>query len=159
VHLASEKERLARFNIWTGETQTIYEEEEYIIYVLLSPSHDRILMQKANDETTELMILTLDGEVVQSRKLEQQGYVTADWNAESSDELLLSYYYFDEKDEEEHQIIESWNVEQNTVKEINSPSLEMKWYSSNLYLYVDHGEDETLEEGELFIGDIRTDEF
>lgn len=157
IQTAGEKEALQCFNIKTGEQTMVYEEDDFIIYALLSPDKDRILLQKASDERTELLVMTLQGEIVQSRKLEQQGYVTADWNQESPFSVLLAYHYFDQN-EEEQLVVENWDLQNNDVTPVLTPSLDVQWYSSNLYLYIDHEEDFDLASGKLYVGDIRTGE-
>src|SRR5699024_9689979 len=135
---------------------SIFEDDGYILYTSLSPEKDRILVQIANEERMEVFVLSLSGEVLQSRELDTHGYLTADWNPESTHMILLAYHHFDE--EEEHLIVENWDIEDNTAETISSPSLELKWYSSNLFLFVDNKEDDTLQEGDLYVGDIRTHE-
>ena len=158
VHIShDQKEQLVRFNLFTGDMRTVYESESYFLYVGLSPNKRQILLQLTEGEKAKALVLSIQGDLVQERELATQGYVSADWNPDDANLILLSYYYFEEGEEEEV-IVENWNLEENTAEMISSPTLELKWYSSNLFLYVDHGEDVSLNEGALFIGDIRTNE-
>lgn len=156
VHTGDGKtEELIRFDIFSGKMTTVYTEETILLYVGLSPDNKRILLQKAEDDQTTLTLLTMSGDVIQERDIDTHGYVTANWNPDDENLVFLSYHQ--EAESGEDIVVEKWNIEENTVVSMETPSLNVQWYSANLYVYIDFEGDETEEKGKLIVGDLRSD--
>lgn len=156
VHTGNESsEFISIFHILTGEVTPVFSEKTYILYVGLSPDKEKVLIQKAQDDQTELVVISMEGAHIQNRIIKTDGYVTADWNPEQPDVLLVAYYA--EAENEEEIVVEKWDLKDNTSAPLTSSSLYTKWYSSNLYVYLQR-EDVDDDAGDLFIGDLRSDE-
>lgn len=157
VHLGdTENDALAVYNIHNGNMQTFYESSSYILTVELSKDLDKIAVQLIEGDASEVEVIDLEGNVKQTKELPASGYIGMDWNPEDDNMIFLSYPEF--IDGEETIVLENWMIDVNETTRIETASLETRWYSSNLYLYIDHNGDHTLENGELYIGDIRNDE-
>ena len=156
IHTGNDSsEAISRFHIYTGELTPVFSEETFMLYIGFSPDKKRLLIQKAQDDQTELVVLSIDGDVIQERVIDTHGYVTADWNPEKPNLILLAYHY--ETENAEEIIVEKWDIEDNSAVVIEGSSLDIQWYSANLYVYVQvDGEDD--QAGELYIGDLRSDE-
>lgn len=154
VHTGKEnQDTLYRFNLMTGKLTLLYEAETIILTTAISEDKQSILVQTADKEGGELRIINSAGEVKQKLAIETNGYLNVNWNPVDQDQLFISYYKW-----EEEMIIQKWDMETNQLVDIQSKSLTPIWYSGNLYLYVDNLDDFTLQTGELYMGDIRTNE-
>ena len=135
IHTGNDSsEAISRFHIYTGELTPVFSEETFMLYIGFSPDKKRLLIQKAQDDQTELVVLSIDGDVIQERVIDTHGYVTADWNPEKPNLILLAYHY--ETENAEEIIVEKWDIEDNSAVVIEGSSLDIQWYSANLYVYV-----------------------
>lgn len=144
---------LSLFNIFTGETEPIYEAGSIILTAIISENQQQIVIQVASENGGELRVIDRSGAVVQTLPLETKGFVNVNWNPANQHHIFISYYQSDS-----NMVVGDWNTETNEIVSIPSASLTPLWYSANLYLYVDNKEDFSLETGELYMGDIRTNE-
>lgn len=157
VHLGNAAEdQLAVYDLHTGEIDMIYSLPAYILSVELSNDADKIALQTINGTTSNVQVIDLEGNVLQTQEVGASSYVGIDWNPEDDDLLFISYPEF--VDYQENIVLKKWDLATDEVIRLETTSLDTRWYSSNLYLFVDHNGDETLEEGALYIGDIRTGE-
>ncbi|MCC5895839.1 MAG: hypothetical protein JJU16_10285 [Alkalibacterium sp.] len=144
---------LISHNLFTGETHSIYEEHSYFLSVEISHTNDYILFQEVSDSGVILNIIDLDGELAHSIPINYSGYVTLDWNAVNPELIFLSHYAYDVEDETESILVQIWNTSDNTLTERPIASLYPRWYTSNVYVYVDE-----FEGRHLYIGDIREED-
>ncbi|WP_407371601.1 hypothetical protein [Carnobacterium sp.] len=144
---------LSIFNIFTGENNPVYEADGIILTAVISEDQQQVLIQVVGEDGGELRIVDLNGTVVQKLPLVTKGFVNVNWNPANQNQIFISYYQSEEKI-----AVGNWNVETNEVVPVPSASLTPSWYSSNLYLYVDNKDDFSLETGDLYMGDTRTNE-
>ncbi|SDQ11473.1 hypothetical protein LHA31_00260 [Carnobacterium viridans] len=144
---------LSIFNIFTGEINPVYEAEGIILTSVISEDQQQVLLQVVGEDGGELRIVDLNGTVIQKLPLVTKGIVNVNWNPANQNQVFISYYQ-----SEPEMVVGNWNVETNEVVPVPSTSLTPAWYSSNLYLYVDNKDDFSLETGDLYMGDTRTNE-
>lgn len=157
VHLGNaEEDQLAVYDLHTGEMDVIYSLPAYILSVELSDDADKIALQMIDGTTSKVQVIDLEGTVLQTQEVGASSYVGMDWNPEDDNLLFISYPEF--VDYQEKTVLKMWDLATDEVVRLETSFLGTRWYSSNLYLFVDHNEDDTLEEGALYIGDIRTGE-
>ncbi|SUX20719.1 Uncharacterised protein [Carnobacterium divergens] len=147
------KDVLYRFNVRTGELHLIYQPNALILIALLSPDQTKVFIQIAHDKDSEIQIINLSGEKLQTKRVDTMGYLNVSWNPVSLDQIFLSYYQNENKI-----VVSDWDIAKNTTKEVPSDTLNPVWYSENLYVYVNNQNDFLLKKGELYLGDIRTGE-
>lgn len=143
---------LTTYNLFTGESESIYKEYSYLLSIELSHNNEQILFQEVSNSEISLNIMDLTGEVTDSIPISYSGYVTLDWNAVNQDLIFISHYDYNPVDETESILVQIWNISENTLSQRPIDSLYPKWYTSNVYVYVDE-----LEGRHLYIGDIRED--
>lgn len=141
---------LLAYNLFTGESELIYEADSYLLSVELSHSNNGILFQEVSDTEVLLNIISFDGDINHTIPISYSGYVTLDWNIVNPDLVFLSHYDYDLEDETESILVQIWNTSDNTLTERSIASLYPRWYTSNVYIYVDE-----FEESHLFVGDLR----
>ncbi|WP_029276410.1 MULTISPECIES: hypothetical protein [Carnobacterium] len=146
-------DNLSLFNIFTGEITPIYEAESIILTAIISEDKQQVLIQVVGENGGELRIIDKSGSVMQMLPLETKGFVNVNWNPANKNHIFISYYQSDTEI-----VVGNWNLETNEVVSIPSASLTPMWYSANLYLYVDNNDDFSLETGDLYMGDIRTND-
>lgn len=142
--------RLLSFNIFTGESTVIYEGNLYLLSVEIHSGKKLIVVQEINDLETKLTVIDTEGSVIHSTPITYSGYVTLDWNAINPNLIFVSYYVYDVEKEEDTIEVYVWNTEAETLVRQDFASLLPKWYSANIYLYMDE-----IEGNRLYIGDIR----
>lgn len=138
------------YNIFSGENESIYEEQSFILSAVFSYSSNQILFQEVTDNGVTLNVMDLDGHVSHSIPISYTGYVTLDWNAVNPDLIFLSHYDYDFENETESILVQIWDISDDTLTQRPIASLYPRWYTSNVYLYVDE-----FEGRHLYIGDIR----
>lgn len=153
VHLGDQNgQQLIQLNIKTGERTVLYTTKSHILTVNLNNQLDKIVIQEGSDQLAELVIVNLSGDELNRKQINYNGYLTVNWNPVETHLLFLSYYQVDQNTSAEQPKVIVWNLENDSFQELPIQSVEPKWYSSNLYLYIDELTDQ------LFIGDIRTTE-
>lgn len=154
VHLGDvEGHTLISFNIFTGEQTTIHEDTSYLLTIEIHESKERILIQEVFESETHLSIITREGDLLHSTPIHYSGYASVDWNPMKPELVFVAYYHYDtERDEDEIKVY-IWNTEEETVSEKQILSLAPKWYSANVYLYVNERDGNG-----LYIGDMREDD-
>lgn len=150
---ATNDDSLFIYQIFTGELKLLCEVDELILSVAISEDQKQVLFQTLGGESGAVQIIDLSGELVQKKRIEANGFVNVNWNPIDQNHVFISYY----RGENEATVL-NWDIEKNEMNTVNSSSITPDWYSENLYLYVDNLEDFSLETGELYLGDIRTDE-
>ncbi|MCO6017382.1 MULTISPECIES: YqgU-like beta propeller domain-containing protein [Carnobacterium] len=154
IHCGYEfKDVLYRFNVKTGKLHLIYQPNALILIALLSPDQTKIFIQLAHEKDSEIQVINLSGEKLQTKTVDTMGYLNVSWNPVSLDQIFLSYYQNENKI-----VVSNWDIGKNTTKEVPSDTLNPVWYSENLYVYVNNQNDFLLKKGELYLGDIRTGE-
>ncbi|GEK90642.1 hypothetical protein [Alkalibacterium kapii] len=154
VHLGdSEKQQLNTFDIFTGEMEQVYSTDSAILTIEMNQARDKILLQEIKDEQTIFKIVTKKGEVIQSTEFYFTSYVNFHWNPTNDNTAFVSHYNYDHELEVETMIVYIWDIEENSFSLRNIPSLSPKWYSENVYLYVNEQQDNG-----LYIGDVREDQ-
>lgn len=155
-HGKMDSHMLSSFNIFTGKMNRIIEEEMFFLTIDICPKRRNIFVQKVNEEENYLSVYDRGGQLIAQTEFHSSNYVTINWNPADSYELFFSYYDYtiseEENTNEEAIVVEKWELQSNSRDEMKINSLNPKWYSRNLFLYV---EDEF---EDLYIGDIRTDE-
>ena len=139
------------FDLFNGEMTSLYDANAIILTTVISEDKQKIFIQTVHDDTRELKIINLSGAVEQKTTITTNGYLNIDWNPVDQNNLFISYYKL-----QEEMIIQKWDITTNQLTDVESSSLTPVWYSANLYLYVDNLEDFSLQTGELYMGDIRT---
>ncbi|WP_414840157.1 hypothetical protein [Carnobacterium sp. TMP28] len=145
------KDTLYLFDLFSGEMTILYEVDAIILTAVISTDQQKIFVQTVNDENRELKIMNLLGTVEQQTTIKTNGYLNINWNPVNQDNLFISYYK-----QEQEMIVQNWDINTNKITNVESSSLTPVWYSANLYLYVDNLNDFSLQTGELYMGDIRT---
>jgi len=154
VHIGdTDTHSLQRYDIFTGELSPVYEEESFILTVVIHQSKNKIMFQEVKDEDVLLTVMDLNGNVVQTTSIDYSGYVTLNWNPINDNLVFVSNYVYDETEESESLSVKLWNIEDDTFVEQPLNYASPSWYSANVYLYVD-----LLEGTHLYIGDIRESE-
>ncbi|WP_035052562.1 YqgU-like beta propeller domain-containing protein [Carnobacterium pleistocenium] len=144
---------LSSFNIFTGEIEPIYEANSIILTAIISEDKQQILIQVVGEEGGELRVIDRNGSITQNLPLETTGFVNVNWNPANQNHIFISYYQSDTEI-----VVDNWNLETNEIIPVPSASMAPVWYSANLYLYVDNEDDFSLETGNLYMGDIRTND-
>ncbi|MDN6194732.1 MAG: hypothetical protein L0I88_06840, partial [Alkalibacterium sp.] len=153
VHIGdSETQQLVTFDIFTGNINQIYSVDSFILTVELNQAKNKSLLQEIKNEQTSFKIVTSEGNLIQSTEFEFASYVNFHWNPLSNNTVFVSHYSFDPESETETINVYNWDIENDSFSRKKIPSLSPKWYTENIYLYVDE-----MNDGGLYIGDIRKD--
>ncbi|MFO8069524.1 MAG: hypothetical protein R6U02_06075 [Alkalibacterium sp.] len=153
IHIGStEDHELIKYNIFSGEKSTIYSGDTAILSVQINQSRDEILLQEVSEAFSRLTVITADGLTVQTTPFDYSSYVTFDWNPTDNNTVFISHYSYDHVQESEMIQVYIWTIDENTLTKKDIPSLSPRWYSANVYLYIDE-----LDTKALYIGDIRED--
>ena len=154
VHLGDlEGHSLISFNIFSGEWETVYEDASYLLTVDIHASKEQILVQEVKNEESNLTIISKKGEVLSTIPIHYSGYANIDWNPMNPELIFVAYYHYDIELEDDQIKVLIWNTEEDILTERPITSLSPKWYSANVYLYVNE-----MDEKGLYIGDIREDD-
>lgn len=148
-----EGDSLYSFNILTGEFDLLYEIDSFILASKIIMEEEKVIVQLVKDAKSSLIVLNFEGDVLQEQEIQSSGFVDINVSTQNPSLAFISYY-----EGENNTAVYNWNMETNEYKKVESASLEPQWYSENLYLFVDNGEDFSLETGKLYMGDIRSDE-
>lgn len=151
-HGNMDSHKLVSFNIYTGQIDSIIEEEMFFLTIEICPNKRYIFVQQVSEEGVYLSVFDREGYIISQTSFHSTNYVTINWNPADSNELFLSYYMMEENGNKEEIVVEKWNLSTNEREKREINSLHPKWYSRNLFLYVDEGSEE------LYIGDIRTND-
>lgn len=144
---------LYSFNILTGAFDLLYETDSFILASSILADEEKVIVQQVKDSESTLIVLNYKGKAIQELSINSNGFVDINVNSQNSAVAFISYY-----EGENNTAVYNWNIETNEYTEVESASLNPQWYSENLYLFVDNGEDFTLGTGKLYMGDIRNDE-
>ncbi|EXJ22454.1 lipoprotein [Alkalibacterium sp. AK22] len=125
------------FDIFTGEIELIYESDSYILSTEINQGENLVLFQEVSDDISQLHVMELEGGILHSTELPHGGYVTLDWNTIDPGRIFISHYAYDPGEALESIRVQVWDTEQGSLEDIAVPSMYPKWYSSNVYLYVD----------------------
>ncbi|MCC5889346.1 MAG: hypothetical protein JJU01_02175 [Alkalibacterium sp.] len=147
-----DQHELHLYNVVTGEIEELYEEKGYILSIELNPLSSEILFQIVTEEGVFLKIINSSGEISHSIPIDYNGYVSLDWNSVNTDLIFIAHYHYSLEEEGEDILVQIWDIESNTLTERPVSSMYPKWYTSNVYVYIDE-----LEGRNLYIGDIRED--
>lgn len=154
VHIGdTDSHSLHVYNIFSGEMSSVYEEDSFILTVVIHQSKDKIIFQEVRGEDILLTVMDLNGEILQTAHIDYSGYTNLDWNPINDNLVFVSHYVYDEAEETEELSVNIWDIENNTFVEEPLDSASPSWYSANVYLYVD-----LFEGTHLYIGDIRESE-
>lgn len=154
VHTGTtESHELVAYHIFSGEKNPIYSEDSFLLSVEISQARDKIVIQEVGDDFSQLKVISVTGETIESIAFDYTSYATIDWNPTNDETLFVSHYNFDHVLESEVIQVYIWSIDDNSLTAKDIPSLTPKWYSANVYLYVDE-----LETNALYIGDIREDQ-
>lgn len=154
VHLGDgEEHELVSFDIFSGESQQIYKDDSSILTVEINQSRDKILFQEIKDDQSVFRVITVDGIKIQSTDFGYTSYVNLNWNPTNDNSVFISHYNYDHVEETETILVYIWTIDDNAFTVKNIPSLSPRWYSENVYLYIDE-----LHASALYIGDIREEQ-
>lgn len=148
-----EGDSLYLFNIFTGAFEKFYESDSFILAADIIEEEGQLIVQLVKDADSSLLVLDLEGNVLQQRKIESNGFADINVNKQNPESVFVSYYVG-----ENDTAVYHWNLATNEYSDVESTSLNPQWYSENLYLFVDNADDFTLETGKLYMGDIRSGE-
>ena len=153
VHLGNADEHeLVAFDIFSGEKEQVYANGSSILSVEINQSKEKILLQEIKSEQSTFRIITKDGATIQATDFGYTSYVNLNWNPTNDNTVFISHYSYDHELEAETILVYIWTVDDNTFTVKDIPSLSPRWYSENVYLYIDE-----LYTPVLYIGDIRED--
>lgn len=145
-----DQHKLQMYNVISGEIEDLYEEKGYILSVELNSMSREILFQVVTEEGVFLKIVNSEGEVSHTMPIDYNGYVSLDWNTVNTDLIFIAHYHYNLEEESEDILVQIWDIEEDTLTERQISTMEPKWYTSNVYVYIDE-----LEGQNLNIGDIR----
>lgn len=146
----SQSHSFSLFNVFSGEDELVYETDSYILSAEINHGENLVLFQEVFEEVSELHVMELEDGILHSVELHYSGYVTLDWNDIDPDRIFISHYAYDPGEALESIRVQVWNTESGSLEDVPVPSMYPKWYSSNVYLYVDE-----LEGRNLYIVDSR----
>lgn len=149
----TEGDTLYLFNIFTGEFNPFFESDSFILAADVIQQEKQLIIQLVKDANSSLLLLDFEGKVLQERKIESNGFADIAVNDQDPDLIFISYYVG-----ENDTAVYHWDLSTNEYVTVESTSLNPQWYSENLYLFVDNGEDFTLETGKLYMGDMRNED-
>jgi hypothetical protein len=154
IHMGDQAtHQLIEYNLFTGESSTLLEEERFFLTIALSPQKEQMFVQQIDGNTPYGTIVNRQGEETNRLKLPTTNYVSVDWNPRDPEALFLSYYNWNAETEEEEITVKYWDLETNEQRNMEYiDSSNLKWYSQNLYLFLEEDSEN------LYIGDIRTNE-
>lgn len=138
------------YNVMSGETEKLFEQAGYILAVELHPVSSDILLQVATVDGVFLKMINQSGEISQTIAIDYNGYVSLDWNPVNTDLVFIAHYHYSLESEGEDSLVQVWDVENNTLTVHSIGSMYPRWYTSNVYVYIDE-----LNERNLHIGDVR----
>ncbi|WP_456274051.1 YqgU-like beta propeller domain-containing protein [Bacillus sp. AK031] len=132
----NDENQLSAYNIYNGEKEILYTDNEYIVDAKISPDRNRILIHTAPlTYSATVTIIDLEGEVLFQEDIDSYE-VSFEWNGINSDLLFITSFS------------EDWtyttnlaNVSEGTLTEVDSPQPFVKWHSENSFLYQDWPED------------------
>ncbi|MER2064314.1 MAG: hypothetical protein ABS873_06650, partial [Alkalibacterium sp.] len=151
VHVgSSDQHELISFDIFSGEMDEIYTNNSSILSIEINQSKDKILLQEIKAEQSNFRVITVDGETIQSTDFSYTSYVNLNWNPTNDNAVFISHYSYDHTLDSETILVYVWTIDDNTFTVQDIPSLSPRWYSENIYLYIDE-----LYSPALYIGDIR----
>lgn len=148
-----EGDSLYLFNVFTGTYEKFYESDSYILAAEIIEEEKQLIVQLVKDADSTLLVLDLEGNVLQQREIESNGFADINVNNQNPNLVFVSYYIG-----ENDTAVYHWNLSTNEYMDVESTSLNPQWYSENLYLFVDNADDFTLGTGKLYMGDIRSGE-
>lgn len=155
VHMGSnEGHFLESFNLHTGEATRLFETTKHFLTIEICPLKERIFVQQLKEEGSLFTVFDRAGYPILEIDSPTSNYVTVDWNAGNNDLLFLSYYALGEGVEDEwidEIIVKKWDLSSNELEELPIDSMNPKWYSRNLYLFIEE------ERNDLYLGDIRSE--
>ncbi|WP_113930849.1 hypothetical protein [Bacillus sp. P14.5] len=122
--------QLLDYNIFSGEQNIIYSDEEVIVDAKISPDRQRILIHSAPlTYSASMTIIDLNGDVIFEKDIESYE-VAFEWNDRNPDLLFISRF------------AEDWTFEvmladlsQGTVSSVDSPQPFIKWVNESSFLY------------------------
>ncbi|MGF2617068.1 hypothetical protein FZC84_04360 [Rossellomorea vietnamensis] len=122
--------QLLDYNIFSGEQNIIYSDEEVIVDAKISPDRQRILIHSAPlTYSASMTIIDLNGDVIFEKDIESYE-VAFEWNDRNPDLLFISSF------------AEDWTFEvmladlsQGSVSSVDSPQPFIKWVNESSFLY------------------------
>lgn len=148
-----EGDALYLFNIFTGSFDSFFESDSFILAAEIIKEEEQLIVQLVKDADSSLVVLDFDGEILQEKEIESNGFADLNVNVQNPSSIFVSYYVG-----ENDTAVYHWDIITNGYTSVESTSLNPQWYSENLYLFVDNEDDFTLKTGELHMGDIRSEE-
>ncbi|SFH73084.1 hypothetical protein [Pisciglobus halotolerans] len=154
IHSGSEEgDRLSSFNVLTGKTKDLFSTDAYILTTAVSQKEQEIVFQEVADTSSKMVLIDTEGNKLQELPIKANGYVSLNWNKDDTSQLFIAYYHTAEE-----LTLLNWDTKENKAEELSASSLYPSWYSENLYLYVDNKDDFLLESGQLYMGDVRSND-
>lgn len=147
----TEGDSLYLFNIFTGAFDQFYESDSFILTADIIREEKKMIIQLVKDANSSLVVMDLTGKVLQQKEIESNGFADLNVNQQNPNSVFVSYYVG-----ENDTAVYHWDISTNEYTSVESTSLNPQWYSEHLYLFVDNGDDFSLETGKLYMGDIRT---
>lgn len=148
-----DKHELHLYNVLSGEIEKLYEEQGYILSIEISPVSSDILFQIVTEEGVYLKIVNHEGGITHSIPIDYNGYVSLDWNPVNPDLIFIAHYHYSLEDENEGILVQIWDRDKQNLTEKAISSMSPKWYTSNVYVYIDE-----LSGHDLYIGDVREEQ-
>ncbi|CAM2361443.1 hypothetical protein LISE100100_02090 [Listeria seeligeri] len=147
---AKETSYFDELNIYTGKKRKIYNTNESISEVQISPDYRNILIYSAesNQKATMRVIALDDGSIITSRETKP---LTTNfyWNEESTEKIMLITYSPDWDFQ-----VDEWEYTLNQVNKVELKSPFVSWYGDNLI--ISNNKDKPDDElGNLYLQDIR----
>ncbi|MBM7584663.1 hypothetical protein JOC86_001200 [Bacillus pakistanensis] len=136
LHKVAEQTHLTKYNVFTGQSKTIYKSDQLVIDAKISPSSERVLIHTAPlTYSATVTIIDMDGNPLASQDVPSKE-IYYNWN-ESDDNLLFIVSFAEDWSYQTYIL----NTSNNELESIQTPEPFIKWHTLDSYLYQDWGED------------------
>ncbi|MFS0575214.1 hypothetical protein AB1K83_06260 [Sporosarcina sp. 179-K 3D1 HS] len=142
--------QIQRFNIVTGDIQTVFEDPSIIIDVLIHPSRDFLLIHTSNNPlSATVKVLSLEG-LVEDEIVIESSELAMEWNTIDPNRILLTAFHEDWTFD-----LFLYDGEDDYLELVELDDPFPKWFGKDL-IATGHVEDHSLNGGTMKIYDPRT---
>ncbi|MGM0844259.1 MAG: hypothetical protein ACQEUT_04710 [Bacillota bacterium] len=145
--------QLIDYNIFTGEKNVLYKDEEFIVDAKLSPDRQSVLIHSSPlTYSASMTIINLTGDVLFEKDIDSYEIVY-DWNDHNTDLIFITSF------------AEDWTFEtkladisEETVTEVKSSQPFIKWHTEDSFLFQDWPEESISLAAPLYSRSLNTEE-
>jgi hypothetical protein len=136
LHKVAEQTHLTKYNVFTGQSKTIYKSDQLVIDAIISPSSERVLIHTApSTYSATVTIIDMEGNPLVTQDIPSKE-IYYNWN-ESNHDLLFIVGFAEDWSYQTYIL----NTSKKELVPIQAPEPFIKWYTLDSYLYQDWGED------------------